>query len=562
MTNYIERANVLIEQRRYQLAEEELYKALADSPDSATAQHLLAFCLYNQQRYTEALPVISAAIALQPDGAGHHFYHGQILRRLNRSEEAAAANITTLRLNPQDPDAHAQAAAIAMYDQQDYTAAIDHADRALQLDATHAWSLELRLLALYELDQLSTVAADARAALALLPTYADFHTIAGMVAARRQQVPEALAAFREALRLQPDNAWATHRFLEALQPMADRAMADRRFEDAADHYREARLLDPDSDWGRSGLITALKARSQLKLGPISLGSNALISTWQLSRDPEGQQLLSHDEISGNRFTICFFSAAILGIVILLLTHQLSWGLLPLPIGLILFCLHHWSAQKQLSDQFVSAYLILFGITGAGLCFLIGAGLPNDQQVMVLIYASLLLSSSGLLLVASLALLVKIEKSLNRTIADLRRRPMSRSELLEILRDSAISLTLIAAAGILLTLITRQVGWLFLIPVPWTVGSGRRQWHRGWRGWLKGLAAIILGLALVNLAIAFIFPFAKATQDNFGAVFMMLMLLSGLIWMVAYCLEGTVETFQRLTQLSKKAQAGRRSNKRG
>ena len=81
MTNFVERANVLIEQRRYRLAEEELYKALGENPDSATAQHLLAFCLYNQQRYEEALPIITAAIALQPDGAGHHFYHGQILRR-------------------------------------------------------------------------------------------------------------------------------------------------------------------------------------------------------------------------------------------------------------------------------------------------------------------------------------------------------------------------------------------------------------------------------------------------------------------------------------------------
>src|SRR5262249_4623920 len=52
MSSHIERARLLINQSRYELATKELQKALADDPDDPVAHALMAVCLAERKRLT------------------------------------------------------------------------------------------------------------------------------------------------------------------------------------------------------------------------------------------------------------------------------------------------------------------------------------------------------------------------------------------------------------------------------------------------------------------------------------------------------------------------------
>ena len=67
MNPHLQRARLLLEQTRYDLAEQELRQALVLEPNDAVAHALLAFCLVHQDKYAEASQESEAAIHLAPD---------------------------------------------------------------------------------------------------------------------------------------------------------------------------------------------------------------------------------------------------------------------------------------------------------------------------------------------------------------------------------------------------------------------------------------------------------------------------------------------------------------
>jgi Flp pilus assembly protein TadD len=62
MSSHIERARLLINQSRYELATKELQKALADDPDDPVAHALMAVCLAERKRLTHDNDVNLCAI--------------------------------------------------------------------------------------------------------------------------------------------------------------------------------------------------------------------------------------------------------------------------------------------------------------------------------------------------------------------------------------------------------------------------------------------------------------------------------------------------------------------
>jgi tetratricopeptide (TPR) repeat protein len=74
MTDHFQRSQLLINQGRYDLAEEELQQVLSDDPYNASAHGLLAFCLAEKKQYIKALKEISEVIALVPSSRpGLHY---------------------------------------------------------------------------------------------------------------------------------------------------------------------------------------------------------------------------------------------------------------------------------------------------------------------------------------------------------------------------------------------------------------------------------------------------------------------------------------------------------
>jgi tetratricopeptide (TPR) repeat protein len=110
--------------------------------------------------------------------------------------------------------------------------------------------------ALFSQGQVDQAMAHYREALRLQPDCAGAHNNLGVALAKQGQVDQAMAHYREALRLQPDYAEAHNNLGLALakQGQVDQAMA---------HYREALRLKPDYAEAQDNLGAALFSRGQV-----------------------------------------------------------------------------------------------------------------------------------------------------------------------------------------------------------------------------------------------------------------------------------------------------------
>lgn len=218
MTAHYDRALLLFQQSRYDLAEQELQQVMAEEPANPYAHALLALCHCERKDHAAAIREAEEAIHLGPDVSFGHYALAYTLYCRDRLREAEVAISQALELDPSDPYYYSLLASIH-FDQWRWQDALEAAEQGLAIDAEHAGCTNLRAMALIKLGRRA----------------------------------EAGAVLGDALRRDPEDA-ATHAnqgwtLLEQRQP-----------EKALEHFREALRLDPNSEWAREGIIEALKAR--------------------------------------------------------------------------------------------------------------------------------------------------------------------------------------------------------------------------------------------------------------------------------------------------------------
>jgi len=167
MASNFERSRLLYDQRRYDLAIQELQQALAINPEDASCHRLLALCFAQQKHDDAAIAQIDQAIHLSPNHAGGHYIKAGILRDQGKLVAARTAIAEALRLDPEDADSYARLAAI-QYEQNQTKVALASAEQGLQLNAEHLGCMNLRLLALTQLGQLPKAEAGVQSVLAAL----------------------------------------------------------------------------------------------------------------------------------------------------------------------------------------------------------------------------------------------------------------------------------------------------------------------------------------------------------------------------------------------------------
>ena len=218
-TGGIERSTLLLEQGRYDLAEKELRRRLAEDHQDALAHSLLAFCLMKQERLPEAEREAREAVGLAPDEAYSHFHLGQVLDQRDRLDPAAAAFQEAIRLDPEEADYLAALASIRVQ-QRRWDEALTAVEQGLELDPDHAGCTNLR----------------------------------AMILTHTGKTGEAHSTLDDALARDPDNAF-TH---------ANRGwtlLRESRPKEAIEHFREALRLDPTLEYARIGIVEAMKARN-------------------------------------------------------------------------------------------------------------------------------------------------------------------------------------------------------------------------------------------------------------------------------------------------------------
>ncbi len=222
MSDRYGRVQLLLSQRRHEMAERDLRMLLADDPGDATAQSLLALCiLHDRSRMLEATEMAQHAVGLAPDEPlGHYALAVSYLQR-NRNEEAAAAIQESLRLDPYDADAFAVLSR-AQLARDRYQQSLDAAVQGLAVDPEHLDCGNLRSISLERLGR----------------------------------GDEAIAAATETLRRDPDDPMSHAAHGHAL-------LNSGRYKEAQVAFREALRLDPHHEMARVGLIHALNNRSML-----------------------------------------------------------------------------------------------------------------------------------------------------------------------------------------------------------------------------------------------------------------------------------------------------------
>ncbi len=212
----IQRAFVLLRQGRYDLADREFRRGLAQAPDDPQAHAFLALCLTHQDRDDEALREAEEAIRLDPDLPLAHYVRGSALASLGRHREAEESAREAIQLDPHDADLYALLAQVELA--RDRKAeALDAADHGLSIDPEHDACRNLRAMALVQLGRKAEAARTLGSALADDPDNPLTHANQGWTLLHQGNHVQALEHFREALRLDPDLDWARAGMVEALK---------------------------------------------------------------------------------------------------------------------------------------------------------------------------------------------------------------------------------------------------------------------------------------------------------------------------------------------------------
>jgi tetratricopeptide (TPR) repeat protein len=212
----LERCSLLLQQGRFDLAEKELRRRLAEDHQDAFTHALLAFCLMKQERPDEAEREAREAVALAPDEAFAHFHLGQVLDHRDRLEPAAAAFQEAIRLDPEDADYPAALASVRAQ-QRRWNEAMAAVEQGLELDPDHDGCTNLRALILTHTGRTDQAHSTLDDALARDPGNAFTHANRGWTLLRESRPQEAIEHFREALRLDPTMEYARIGIVEAMK---------------------------------------------------------------------------------------------------------------------------------------------------------------------------------------------------------------------------------------------------------------------------------------------------------------------------------------------------------
>jgi Tfp pilus assembly protein PilF len=216
MAAYLDRALILFEQSRLDLAEKEVVQELGQDPNSPLAHALLALCLSKRKEYDRATEEARAAVHLGPDMSFAHYALASVYHDRDWLSEAQEAIREAIRLNPGDVSCYALEAGI-YFDQRDWQKALESAERGLHFDAENVGCNNLRAMALVKLGRKQEAGATIEAALAREPENAVTHANQGWTYLEKGDPKKALEHFREALRHDPELEWARGGMVEALK---------------------------------------------------------------------------------------------------------------------------------------------------------------------------------------------------------------------------------------------------------------------------------------------------------------------------------------------------------
>lgn len=211
-----QRAVLLYQQQRWDLAEQACRELLLSDPNDSDGLWLLALCLDQREKFEEATVAARQAVTLAPEDPQTHYALAIVLFDRNHVQEAGHSIGEALRISPETSSYWGLLAQV-YFKQERWRDALEAAERGLQFDPEQATCLNFKALSLNKLGRAALAGETLEAALARDPENAITHTNLGWTRIEKGQYREALDSFREALRLDPEIDSARQGILEAIK---------------------------------------------------------------------------------------------------------------------------------------------------------------------------------------------------------------------------------------------------------------------------------------------------------------------------------------------------------
>jgi tetratricopeptide (TPR) repeat protein len=265
-----DRANLLIGQRRYELAQRDCHEALAIDPNNPYAHSQLAICRMNLGDARAAHELARRTIELAPDLAEGYVRHAWTIVRDPAFRDFKGPSWWPL-----------QAAGGDSNDRRRYFAALRLLDDAIRIEPTRAYAWQLTSSCWRQLGEAQRSLDAADRGLAIAPRDVDLLERRAVALHMLGRNAEALEATRHALAINPEHPSSLHRLGQFL-------LRDRRYTEALHALIAAIRLNPHNPDLRNDLFEAMQTQGLFfrwayrihslarPTGPLSLGNFAVI----------------------------------------------------------------------------------------------------------------------------------------------------------------------------------------------------------------------------------------------------------------------------------------------
>jgi tetratricopeptide (TPR) repeat protein len=253
----LDRAWELVAQGNRQEAVRVLDQFIKANPRNGDARLLLGSILAEEGKSAEAIRHIEEAVRLMPQSPMAQNALGEALDTAGDSSRARAAFEKAVALDPRFAQAHANLGRVLMQAGESSGAA-EHLDRAIALagptpDA--AYPLHLRAKIHTGQDEVEKAAAALKLAVAAQPDFGEAWSDLGQARKALLDDAGALAAFRRAVEVNPENAISQYR-------LGAEHLRQGNAHDAVTHLRKSFQLDPGNQSTLNSLQLALRQDGQ------------------------------------------------------------------------------------------------------------------------------------------------------------------------------------------------------------------------------------------------------------------------------------------------------------
>lgn len=212
----VERIELLINSKRFDLAQSQLQQLLVDHVDDSYLYYLLSAVKYNLSLYDEAESLINTSISLYPDAGFYYYFKACIYLAAERFTEVENLLLEAINLEPETAEFKAKMAQFKLL-KKDYEVALSFANQALENDAENMLALNMRSSALLKLNRKDEAFSTIEGALREDPEDSFTHANYGWSLLENGNQKKSLEHFREALKYNPNNYSAQNGMVEALK---------------------------------------------------------------------------------------------------------------------------------------------------------------------------------------------------------------------------------------------------------------------------------------------------------------------------------------------------------